>query len=537
MVTGSSSRRTGIDWGQVDDLSEESVGELLEDLSTLAYLVQDARTKLERLGTDLELHASDLRETTLGLLRTQASAERARYRRWADALRSLRRRASSPSADPSGRIAELEDGKASLADLLRSQRAVTAALAIAADWQSPSFMHSTTAAAGRQGGLITPHWNDYKRDRHLDAEVFERAYLAEMVEGPSDLRALLTGCGMAAFTTVLNFMLMEGRLDGPVLVGRGVYHESKHLLRRALPRLVSEVDERDTAALVASMQELRPVAIFLDSLSNTKRTVVPNLEAVLGALPSGTYLVLDNTGLSATFQPFRLAERIRTDLSGRLIVFESLLKYAQLGLDRVNAGVIVGRGPEADTLADYREHLGTNASDFAAHVLPTPDRGLLQRRLARLERNATLIADRLEATLARDEAGPVEGIFYPGLAGHPSHPVARRLPFRGACVSVAFRSDQDPAPQRALVEDAIAEARARAVPLLAGSSFGFDVTRIYVTAARSEEEPFVRVSSGTEHRLAAEAVADVLAGALGRALGDPASLRGPTRTIGGAVAA
>jgi hypothetical protein len=61
----------------------------------------------------------------------------------------------------------------------------------------------------------------------------------------------------------------------------------------------------------------------------------------------------------------------------------------------------------------------------------------------------------------------------------------------------------------------VAEAAKRGVALLAGSSFGFDTTRIYLTAARAVSgEPFVRVAAGTEHRLALEPLADALAAAI-----------------------
>jgi cystathionine beta-lyase/cystathionine gamma-synthase len=508
--------RRYIENSDTEALIEGSLEDLLVDLDELAYLVVDAEAKLARLSRDLVCHAADLRDRTLDLLVKQACAEQGRYRQLGDELLRLSLRATAATSDPRSLIAELEEGRASLADLLRSQRAITAALIVAADWQSPSFMHSTVAAAGRQGGRITPHWNDYKRDRNLDAEAFERAYLREMVDGPADLRALLTGCGMAAFTTILNFLQLEGRLDAPALVGTGVYHESRELLERALPCLVREVDERDTTALVATARELRPSAIFLDSLANTGHSPLPDLEALVPMLPPHTYLVLDNTGLSTAFQPFVLASQNGASSGGRVIVFESLLKYAQLGLDRANAGIIVARAREADALADYREHLGTNASDFAAHAMPTPNRQVLERRLAHLERNAALIARRLEATLASAPMSAVEGVFYPGLRSHPCHAVARRHRFRGGCVSIAFRPRADLALQRAFLETAIAEARERGVALLAGSSFGFDVTRIYLTAARFEQKPFVRVAAGTEHRVAAEKVADALASALWR---------------------
>src|SRR2546422_559281 len=64
---------------------------------------------------------------------------------------------------------------------------------------------------------------------------------------------------------------------GPSSQARGFYHESRLLLERALPGHVCLVDERDTCALLRAIEELRPSAIFLDSLSNTKWMPVPEL--------------------------------------------------------------------------------------------------------------------------------------------------------------------------------------------------------------------------------------------------------------------
>jgi cystathionine beta-lyase/cystathionine gamma-synthase len=287
-----------------------------------------------------------------------------------------------------------------------------------------------------------------------------------------------------------------------------VYHESRLLLERTLPARLRLVDESDTGALLRAIDELRPSALFLDSLSNTRWMPVPQLAAVIERLRgTDTYLVLDNTGLSVTCQPFALARG-----SVRLLVFESLLKYAQLGLDRVNAGVIVARSEDAQLLARYREHLGTNVGDVAVHALPPPDRRVLERRLARLQRNALLFAERL-----RHAGGDAVDVIYPGVrAGVVS---GAGLAFRGGCLSLVYRhGDERLVPERALLERAITEAGRRGLALLGGSSFGFDTTRIYLTAEGAEYgEPFLRIAAGTEHRLAAEALAEAFADALRKA--------------------
>ena len=495
---------TRADEATSEPLLRAALADLGADFEQLLFLARSAEAELAEAADDFARACVHM--PTLELLRGQNEHARRRYAAIADRVRALRAETAETPASRSA-VDELAAEKTSLADLIRVEQALTAALLGAADWQSPSFLHSILPSAGRHRGRIRPHWNDYKRDRHIDADRYEKRYLRVLVDGPADLRALLTSCGMAAFTTVLSFLQLEGKLDGPVLAGAGLYHESRLLLERTLPGRLRLVDEADTASLLRAIEEFRPSALFLDSLSNTKWMPVPELARVVRQLAgSETYLLVDNTGLSVSCQPFALAPE-----SVRLIVFESLLKYAQLGLDRANAGVILARPDDAERLSRYREHLGTNVADVAVHALPRPDRAVFERRLARLQRNAMLLADRL-----RVRAGDSVEVVYPGLSRHPGAAVARRLPFRGSCLSIVFRrSDATLRHERALVEQAVAEAARRGVALLGGSSFGFDTSRIYLTAQGADYgEPFVRIAAGTEHRLDVERLAAALAAAV-----------------------
>jgi cystathionine beta-lyase/cystathionine gamma-synthase len=496
-----------LDWTDEPSRSvlEESLADLRADFAELLVLSRSADARLASALAELDRARTELHSATFEALVRQLEAARSRYSSYGRRLLALERLAA-PDRDPTrALLVELAAAKAAEADLLRAEQAVVASLATAAEWQSPSFLHSTMPAAGVGSGRIRPHWNDYKRDRHLEGEAYERAYVSELVPGQPGVQALLTNCGMAAFTTILAFLRDEGWLERPVVVGQGLYHETRHLLERALPGSVLEVDERDTDTLVRAIEELRPGAVFLDSLANTKWMPMPDLPAVLERLDERSYLVLDNTGLSVSCRPFAFAPP-----SARLIVFESLLKYAQLGLDRANAGVIVARADDAEALADYREHLGTNVADVAVHALPPPNRYVLERRLARLQRNATALAEGL-----RERAGKRVHVVYPGLADHPSHSVAKRLAFHGGCLSIVFRKDRTLRRAHAFAEAAIAEAKRADLPLIAGSSFGFNTTRVYLTAPPATAgAPFVRVAAGTEHRLDAEALAKALAAAV-----------------------
>ncbi len=493
------------------DLLDCALTDLDGDLGELSFLCASAQQRLADLEAGLP-EACPNAPTRELLIRAAASARR-RYRALGGRLHALRGEAGYAPRSRS-LVDRLSAERASLADRLRVEQALLAGLIGAPDWQSPSFLHALAPTAGRQTGRIRAHWNDYKRDRHIDGEAYERRYLEEMMDGPAGVRALLTGCGMAAFTTILVWLLGDGRLSGPVLAGRGLYHETRLLLERILPGRVRFVDEADTAALLRAIEVSRPAALFLDSLSNTAWMPIPDLRALMDAIRgTDTYLVLDNTGLSVSCQPFALAGE-----SVRLVVFESLLKYAQLGLDRANAGMILARSRDAESLEDYREHLGTNIPDVCTHALPPPDRGVLERRLARLERNAIHLAE------AIDERAPAGvALVYPGLGAHRPTGEAHRLRFRGGCLAVLFRTpERQLGRQRRLVSEAVDEAKRRGVSLLAGSSFGFDTTRIYLAAARADcGTPFVRIAAGTEHRLELEALTDALVAAIETAASSP----------------
>jgi cystathionine beta-lyase/cystathionine gamma-synthase len=466
-------------------LAQEALRDVHDDLDELLFLIRSASAQLAQLQEELDASALRLHRGSAALLRSQVQLLVSRYGELGRRVLGLRQQASVADLDA------LDAERAACAELVRTQQLVVASLATACDWQSPPFLVSSPIGSGGEYGRITPHWNDYKRDRHLDAEEYEAAFVAEFVDMPGEWRALATSCGMAALTTIVGFLKSGAARAGPVLAGAGLYHETKIVLEHAFGDRVLYADERE---LPAAVHRFRPSIVFLDSLCNTRAALVPDVDAVAAELGDGM-LVVDNTGVPCG-QPF----------GNRTIVFESLLKYHQLGLDRVNAGIIVAPIEHAPRLSACREHLGTNVTDVAVRTLPRPRRDVLERRLARIGRNALLIAERLETELG-------DGVAHPGLASHPSFPVAERLRFRGGCVSLAL-------DDCGLVDDVVAEARRRSVPLVGGSSFGFDTTRIYLTAARAAQgEPFVRIAVGTEHRLAIEGVAEAIAAAIRRSRG------------------
>jgi cystathionine beta-lyase/cystathionine gamma-synthase len=250
----------------------------------------------------------------------------------------------------------------------------------------------------------------------------------------------------------------------------------------------------------------------------------PDLGRVIAALatqPDPVHLVIDNTGLSCSFQPFRLLPAGAAHL--RVIAFDSLTKYGQFGLDRATAGMIVAPAEHGGELDARREHLGTNVTDTSVNVIPFPHRARLELRLSRLGRNAGTLAARLQAHAEAHPGSPLRGARHPGLPGHPSHPHMAPASFRGGFFSLElaprFECDQSRA---AFLRLALDEAERRAVPLAAGASFGLNTTRLYVTASNSDPaRAFIRVSPGTEHRLQVETLGDAFECALDRMADEP----------------
>ncbi|MFN2489468.1 MAG: PLP-dependent transferase [Actinomycetota bacterium] len=499
-----------------DDLVRHSLHDLAEDFEELAYIARSTRARLKDLDRSLEAARRHIHPASARPVLTDVRSLAAAYARREAELEALR--AEAHGGECSSDVRRLTQHKRTYAELIRTTQGRAAWLATATDWQSPSIRHSVHPNAGRHTGRVTEHLDDYRRDRHPDAVAFETAYLREYVDTARgcEARALMTSCGMAAFTTILGWLALEDKALGGIVAGGAMYHECKDLVRKAFGRRVREVDESDPEELLAATSDPVPGVVFLDSLCNSSGVSTPDLERLIAQLQcdarDDVYVVIDNTGLSASCQPFAFPGR---NPLVHVIVFESLTKYAQFGLDRATAGMIVAPPSDAAQLSGCREHLGTNVGDASPHLIPEPNRRMLERRLTRLGRNSHLVARSLQVLIDR-RRGPFGAVAYPALPRHPSHAWARHRQFTGGFLTLQ-PSDASRAvfTHRAFLDAVLREGRRRRVPLVLGASFGLDTTRVYLTASHTAHaKPFLRIAPGTEHRSGIADVIDVLATAM-----------------------
>ena len=376
---------------------------------------------------------------------------------------------------------------------LRLLVAQFASLMIGSDWQSPSYDYSLIPWAGRQTGKITGTVNDYKRDVHLDEKIYEKQFLSEYIDARFKFRlsAFLTNSGQAGFQTILTYLLSEGKINGKVLCGASSYFQYKQILKGTFGKNLIEVKEADTKEILTSIKKNKPKAIFLDSLCNSSQIAVPDLDTILQYLYHSyreeIYLIIDNTCLSVFCQPFILR---KNNPRIHLLTFESLNKYHQYGLDRVTGGIIVCDARDASGIYEYRKHAGTNITDFSLFCLPAPNRRLLENRLKRHQRNALSLAEFLDS--------PKVQVIYPGLPQHPGYPILKNRGFSGSFLNLSFKNN-NPKYFKKIISGTIDLAKKEKVNLVAGTSFGLNTTRIYLTSLWTKYgQPFLRISAGTE---------------------------------------
>ena len=314
---------------------QQSQQDFIQDVDEITYLLTDQTNKLTEFIKTITAAKKYLLPATQAALLHAAKAlteEISRQRADIRAIKFLLEKQISQQ-----QALTFVETKKIHYDLLRARQTRIAALITSSDWQSPSYDYSLFSQAGRQTGKIYATINDYKRDQHWDAHNYERQFVNAYIDGviKVPIIACATSSGMAAFTTILNFLLFEGKVNDHIVVGASSYFQNKLMIQAALGPKIIQVEEKDTEAILRIYDTYRPSVVVLDSLTNSLNISVPDLASIVAHIRNTakqeTYIVIDNTGLSFTSQLYPLIFAKRSHVG--LIVFESLNKYHQFGMD------------------------------------------------------------------------------------------------------------------------------------------------------------------------------------------------------------
>jgi cystathionine beta-lyase/cystathionine gamma-synthase len=460
-----------------NDLLKLSIYDLCQDQAELGYLFSDYQTKWHKLAALYPKIKNN--PNPLSLLSDKLTRDIKAQ------IRYFGRLIEKANWNTASDLDSLTNLKREIKNQLRYYSRLPAALASAVNWQSPTFAASFSPQAGFFANRIEAGISDYTRDNARYVMDWEIAYRNQYIGQIKSLPAVCyaTSSGMAAFTTILMYLLLEHKLTGQVIVGRSVYFETKELLKKHLGKRVIEISENDLKSLENNLKGNTVSAVFLDTIGNTPQMLCPDLTKIAPLvrryLKNGT-LVIDNTVTSISLNLMRHFPPLFTKNS--VIAYESLNKFHQYGLDQELGGVIWAYGKGVQKLFDYRGHLGTILPDKTALSLPTPNRKQLRSRITRIFRNAGNLASFLSNQL--DSSRIYHGITY------PTGPfLMLDLPLRLRTKSKLLK----------LTDRIIKTAKKAKVTIHAGTSFGLDTTRVYPTALMSSEmKPFFRIAPGTE---------------------------------------
>jgi cystathionine gamma-synthase len=222
--------------------------------------------------------------------------------------------------------------------------------------------------------------------------------------------AVACASGMGATTALLFGLFQSG---DHLVAARDLYGSTAAFLDDEGRRLGIEtvfVDATDTAAVLAA---LRPNtrAVFVESLSNPLLRLA-DLDALAPELTRrGIDLIVDSSLASpAVLRPIE---------HGATMVMHSLTKFIS-GHGDVTGGMVLGKGEPMGRVRAAMIRAGTNLGPFDAW-LATRGARTLSVRVERQSANALALARFLETH------GAVARVYYPGLASHPQHALAKRL--------------------------------------------------------------------------------------------------------------
>ncbi len=245
----------------------------------------------------------------------------------------------------------------------------------------------------------------YSRNTNPTVHAFEEK--VRSLEGAEAATSAATGMGIISST--LFALLSPG--DRVVSV-KDTYGGTNVIFSEFMPRFHIEVTLCDTVDHAQIEEEVAKgcKVLYLESPTNPMLKVVDLARLAAAAHAVGAMVIVDNTFATPINQnPLQL---------GADLVLHSATKFLGGHADALG-GVVCGRREWIEQIYHYREINGAALHPMAAYLLL---RGMktLHLRIRQQNASALRIAQFLEGHPA------IGRVFYPGLASHPGHDIARR---------------------------------------------------------------------------------------------------------------
>jgi cystathionine beta-lyase/cystathionine gamma-synthase len=246
---------------------------------------------------------------------------------------------------------------------------------------------------------------DYARTNHPNRKALERT-IAKLEEGHS---AYVFTSGMAGIDAVFRLL----RPGDHVVVSEAVYGGVFRLSTQLLVHFGLEFSFVDTSSADAVLLAFRPNTkmLYIETPTNPTLRVADIAALAKLANQRNITVVVDNTFLSPYLQrPIEL---------GAHIVVHSMTKYLNGHSDSTGGAVVLTRPEDAEKIYFIQRSAGAGLAPMDCFLI---SRGIKTLAVRMLQHNANglVVARHLDAH------PKVRKVYYPGLANHPQHEIARR---------------------------------------------------------------------------------------------------------------
>lgn len=282
----------------------------------------------------------------------------------------------------------------------------------------PIYANSTfvQSAPGEHQGYV------YGRGHNPTRHAFERCLAA--LEGAG--HGFAFGSGLAAMDAVLDLLPSGSHMVACDDLYGGSYRLFERVRRGTTALDVTYVDMTDVAAVKAAIKPNTRM-VWIETPTNPLLKIIDIAAVSDVARSAGALSVVDNTFATPwTQKPISL---------GADISLHSITKYIGGHSDLIGGAAITNNAEIADKLKFIQNATGGILGPFESFLAL---RGLktLDVRMARHAQSAHEIAQWLEKHPA------VEKVYYPGLASHPDHAIAKKqMRGFGGMVTAVLRSD------------------------------------------------------------------------------------------------
>ncbi|PHM61651.1 trans-sulfuration enzyme family protein [Xenorhabdus ishibashii] len=266
---------------------------------------------------------------------------------------------------------------------------------------------------------------EYSRSGNPTRDALERA-IAELENGT---RGYAFGSGLAASSTILELLDKDSHIIAVDDLYGGTYRLLEKVRRRTAGLRVTYIEAGDTAALEAAIQPDTKM-IWVETPTNPLLKLADLTAIAQIAKRHNIISVADNTFASPYIQrPLDL---------GFDIVVHSATKYLNGHSDVVAGLAVVGNNAElAEQVAFLQNSIGGILDPFSSFLVLRGIRTLALRMERHID-SAEKIARWLE------QQPQIEKVYYPGLASHPQHELAKRqMRGFGGMISIVLKGDED----------------------------------------------------------------------------------------------